>query len=112
MGEQMELPILMLVKSDYAKLNKYEQHLIAVAYLTEPRLSLLKNGVPPTRNLKDAEKHKVLRKHKVKLEAAVANLLKQGWLVRTMTDSVTLTKGARKVYEDFLEELCNTGQMW
>lgn len=108
----MQLPILTLVKTDYEKLSRAEQQLLAVAAVSEPNLGLLKREIPPTRNLQHAKKDAMMRERKAELEAAVENLLKQGWLTRTMTGSVALTKDGRRCYLKYLEGLRVGGKLF
>lgn len=112
MSDQLQLPMLMEQMTAYDRLNTSDKQLIAVAYDHEPNLALLNYPDTPVRHLKDFEKDRTMKARKVELQASVDRLLQSGWMVRTMTGSVALTKAGRKAYEQAMEDQRRLGTAW
>lgn len=101
MSDQMELPMLTLLKTTYDNLKLREQTLIANAYLDALNLGILdeKYSNHPDKLLWEAH-------HDAK--AAVASLTKQGWMKWAITGELVLTDSGRGAYEAWLRDMPNT----
>ena len=95
MSKQLELPLLLVLKTPYTTLGPVERSLIAIAYVTTPNVR---------RNGDKLSNKELIREHQIEAIAAAENLLKQGWFTRTLFGDLELTSEGRKSYEEFLEE--------